>query len=452
MKIKNIIIQVSLLLFLYSLTILIIFPSLFGTQTQTATVASVNYYKTVKDVNFLFVILFMPILARYFINIFVSPLYPIAKNIKFRRYEKKRPHYHPLVSVIIPAWNEEVGILNTVKSVIENDYRQIEIIIVNDGSTDKTDEVVREFMDTYQGSRKIKYFYKKNGGKSSALNLGIRNASGKIIITIDSDSVMAKNTVTNFVKRYQDPSVMCVSGNVKIGNHKTLLGLLQSIEYLGGFYFKKTDSMFGSIYIVGGAAASYRRQVFRKLGLFDKKTSTEDIEMSTRIQQAKMKIVYADDAIVYTEGPVDIKSLIKQRLRWKYGRFETFYKYRKLFFNVHGNRYLTFFVLPLAVFAEILLFFEVIMLTALYYHLFASGNFASLVVAIFISAAVLSVQVFSDIKTSRGYYLLLWAPVVWLLFYFIDFVEFSALMKSLWALARKKKVTWQRWNRVGVFN
>lgn len=447
MKTKNVIIQSSLLLLLYSITLLIIFPP--GQEVGASVIAKGG---TVKSINLLFVILFMPILIRYFVNVFISPLYPIAKNIKSRRFQKMRPDYRPLVSVIIPAWNEEVGILNTVKSVLSNYYRNLEVIVVNDGSTDSTHEVVEKFIANYKGSRKIKYFSKKNGGKSSALNLGIRKSAGSIIITVDADSAMDKKTVANFVKRYRDPSVMCVAGNVKIGNHKTLIGLMQSIEYLGGFYFKKADSMFGSIYIVGGAAASYRRQVFRKIGLFDKGTSTEDIEMSTRIQQARMKIAYADDAIVYTEGPSDIKSLIKQRLRWKYGRFETFYKYRELFFNIHGNKYLTFFVLPLAVFSEMLLFFEVIMLTALYYYLFTSGNFASLITSIMISAIVLAVQVLSDTKNRKGYYLLLWAPVVWLLFYFIDFIEFNALMRSIWALIRKKKVTWQRWKRVGVYN
>ncbi len=447
MKTKNVVIQSFLLLLLYSITLLIVFPA--GREAGSAIVSSQG---TVKSINLLFVILFMPILVRYFVNVFISPLYPIAKNIKSRRFQKMRPDYKPLVSVIIPAWNEEVGILNTIKSVLANRYRNLEIIVVNDGSSDRTHEVVKSFIINYSGSREIKYFLKKNGGKSSALNLGIRKSAGSIIITIDADSAMHKNTVANFVKRFRDPTVMCVAGNVKIGNHKTLIGLMQSIEYLGGFYFKKADSMFGSIYIVGGAAASYRRQVFRKLGLFDRSTSTEDIEMSTRIQQARMKIAYADDAIVYTEGPSDIKSLIKQRLRWKYGRFETFYKYRQLFFNIHGNRYLTFFVLPLAVFAELLLFFEVIMLTALYYYLFSTGNFSSLIVSIIISAAVLSVQVLSDTKSRRGYYLLLWAPVVWLLFYFIDFIEFNALMRSIWALMRKKKISWQRWKRVGVYN
>lgn len=447
MKTRNIAKQLVILLFLYSITILIVFPSHHPAGDFVA-----GESESVKNVNLLFVILFLPLLIRYFVNIFISPLYPIARNINNRRLKKKYSHYKPLVSVIIPAWNEEVGIINTLKSALNNHYRHMEVIVVNDGSTDRTDEMMRNFLSKYEGFKKIKYFHKKNGGKSSALNLGIREAAGEIVITIDADSVMDKNAVKNFVKSYRNPEVMCVCGNVKIGNQKTLLGLLQSIEYLGGFYFKRTDSMLGSIYIVGGAAASYRKCVFEKIGLFDKDTSTEDIEMSTRIQQAEMKIAYAEDVIVYTEGPTDIKSLIKQRLRWKYGRFETFYKYRHLFFNIKGNKYLTFFVLPLAVFAEILLLFEVVMLSALYYHLFTSGNFASLVLSIMISTAVLSIQILSNVHARGGYYLLLWAPVVWLLFYFIDFIEFNALLRSLWNLARKKKVTWQKWKRVGVFN
>jgi len=119
----------------------------------------------------------------------------------------------------------------------------------------------------------------------------------------------------NFVKYFELPNVMAAVGNVKIGNTNSLIEIVQYLEFLFSFYFKKCDSIMNSIYIIGGAAGAFRKEVFEKLGGYDVKNITEDIELSFRIQHAGMKIVYAEDAIVYTEGATDFKGLIKQRLR-----------------------------------------------------------------------------------------------------------------------------------------
>lgn len=407
-------------------------------------------YASTENLNLFFVLLFFPIFIRYFLNILVSPFY--AGGSAKTGGAKILRNCRPLVTVIIPARNEEVGIKNTVRSVLKNTYRRKEVIIVNDGSTDGTDQQVRQLMDRHRGSAEIIYIKKeKNQGKARALNDGLKKSRGEIIITIDADSIMLPSAIGAFVARFKNPQIMAAAGNIKIGNTSGLFGIVQTIEYLSGFYFKRADSLMNTIYIVGGTAAAYRREVFDRLGGFDEKTITEDIEMSTRMQSAKMKIAYAADAVVYTEAPSSLGDLIRQRVRWKRGRFETFYKYRSLFFNPKYNNLLTLFILPLAVFAELLLFIEAFLLLFLLRQVILAGEFTIFLVSIAVLAAVVSIQVLSEERGVKRWLLLALVPIAWILFYFIDFVEYSAQLKNVWTLIKKKKIKWQEWQRAGVF-
>jgi len=204
---------------------------------------------------------------------------------------------------------------------------------------------------------------KRNGGKSSALNLAIKKSRGEIIITSDADCAIYPLAINNLVKHFSNKDVMATAGNVIVGNNTKILGSIQKLEYIYGFYFKRADSLLNSVYIVGGAAAAYRREIFDKLGYFYEEIITEDIEYSTRILNGGHKIRYAADAIFYTEALSSVSDLIKQRLRWKYGRLKTFFKYHDLFFRVRGkhSKFLSFITLPVALFAEMLLFLEVIL-------------------------------------------------------------------------------------------
>jgi len=368
--------------------------------------------------------------------------------------EDNHKNYQPRVSFIIPAWNEEVGIINTIQSVLNSNYKKFELIIVNDGSTDETGLMVKRFIDKYQGKILIKYFKKTNGGKSSALNLGIKKAEGEIIITSDADCAVDRYAIDNLVKYFSKKEVMAVAGNVRVGNNNKIIGSIQKLEYFYGFYFKRSDSILNSVYIVGGASAAYRKEIFKKLGYFDKEIITEDIEYSTRILNAGYKIRYAPDAVFYTEVPSDINSLIKQRLRWKYGRLKTFFKYRNLFFKMKGkhSKFLSFIILPVALFAEILLFFEIIFLPIFFVYTFLSGDFMPMIFATSLFSIIIFLQIITDVKRRENKDVILWVPVAWLLFYFIDFIEYMALAKSIARLIKNKEVSWQKWERVGVFD
>ena len=399
-------------------------------------------------------ILLMPLLAKYVFQLACSPFYWIKCHMQKKRMEGQTPS----VSVLIPAWNEEVGIVKTITSVLNTEYARLQIVVINDGSTDGTHERVVQFIDDYDRTEHtgttIKYLNLLNGGKARAMNRALAHAEGDIVITIDADSVMAPDTIANLVKHFDDPSVGGVAGNVIVGNRKKPIEWMQQMEYLYGFFFKRADALFNAVYIIGGAAAAYRRNVLLEMGGFDHSIITEDIEMSTRILSHGYKTRYACDAVVYTEGPSDLKSLCNQRLRWKYGRIMTFIKHRKLFFSLRRthNPYLTFAVLPIAVYAELLLLTEVVMLGVFFAYTIITSDYMPLAFVITLLTAVVGIQIVTDPKV-RFHRNLLWiAPAAWLLFYAVDMVEFQALVRSLRRLASGKELKWQKWVRIGVLD
>ncbi len=413
-----------------------------------------------------FIILFASILlTKYFIYMAASPWYDfVTRRQELKRAAKnekaltKTEPYKPFVSVIVPAWNEEVGLVRTAKTILKSTYRDLEIIVVNDGSTDESDRLMQEFIMAYESSTlevphiPIRYYYKENGGKGKALNYGIRQSSGDLIISIDADCALQPDTVENFVKHFQDTTVMAAVGNVKIGNTSHILGTLQYLEFLFSFYFKKADSLFNTIYIIGGAAGAFRREVFEKIGFYSSHNITEDIDLSVRIQKAGMRIVYAADAVVYTEGATTLKGLMAQRLRWKHGRFQTFAEHKNLFFSnkPEHSKLLTWFVLPLAVFGDVQLFFEVIFLSFLYVYSMLTHDFSSFVSGLVVVSSMFLVQIVDD-KSVKKLPLYLLAPIGWLLFYITTAVEYRALIKGMWGVLSKQKLRWQRWDRAGVF-
>ncbi|MBE3557681.1 MAG: glycosyltransferase family 2 protein [Ktedonobacteraceae bacterium] len=402
------------------------------------------------------------LLFKYTLYMLLSPWYEPIMRRRFRQLAPRLATYRPLVSVIIPAWNEEVGLLGTIKTILNNNYSPLEIVVVNDGSTDRSDEIMRNFLQAYERATQgienrptLIYHYQQNGGKGSALNTGIRLSHGEIILSVDADCIVDQDCVRNYVRYFADPQVMAAVGNVKIGNTGTLVGTIQHLEYLFSFYFKKADALMNTIYIIGGAAGAFRREVFNRVGLYSTTNITEDIELSVRIQKAGMKIVYCPDAVIITEGASSLKGLMKQRLRWKRGRFETFLQHRDLFFSCkrRHNKLLTWFILPMALFGDVQLGFELLFIMVLYLFALFSHDFSAFISGILVVSLIFFIQLFDDQGKYKKHpaYLLL-APIGWVLFYLTTIVEFNALVRSLWGLLLKKELKWQKWRRTGAID
>jgi len=325
--------------------------------------------------------------------------------------------------------------------------------VINDGSTDSTHETITNFIQqTDLTGVDLKYLNLSNGGKARAMNRGLKQATGELIVTIDADSVMDAQALNALVAQFADPKVGGVAGNVVVANRSRPIELMQQMEYLYGFFFKRADSLFNSVYIIGGAAAAYRKTVLDEMGGFDHAIITEDIEMSVRILKHGYKTRYADDAVVYTEGPSEFKGLCNQRLRWKHGRLLTFIKHRKLFFSLskQHNPYLTCMILPLAVYAELLLLLEAALLTTFFAYTILTSDYWPLVFVIALLSAVIGVQILLDSKKRFHSNLFLLAPGAWLVFYLMDLIEFQALVRSLKRFVLARELKWQKWQRVGV--
>ncbi|MDB5178500.1 MAG: glycosyltransferase family 2 protein [Patescibacteria group bacterium] len=397
-------------------------------------------------------------LIKYYVFLLISPLHTVKEALRRRRVARLHLQpYEPRVSVIVPAWNEEVGLLKTVRSLLRNSYPNLEVIVVNDGSTDRSHNQMMRFLSQHpelvrRTNPRVKYFYKENGGKGHALNHGIEHSRGDIVVTMDADTVFERDAISNLVEYFKDPSVDAVVGNVKVAYNATLIGRLQSLEYLFGFYYKRAHSVLGAEYIYGGACAAFRRTTtFDRLGLFDGENKTEDIEMSLRTRYYGLNSVYAEDVICHTEGASTIKGLINQRLRWKKGRFDTFMKYRRIFFSrdKRHNRSLAWFVLPYTLLAELQLLFEPIGISLLLTYSFLSGDFISLALGVmFVSVTYLVVALFSHQKLQL--HVLGLFPLTWPLFYVLVWVEYIVLLKSLFMVMRGEDIEWQRWDRKGV--
>lgn len=430
--------------------------ALYAATAGVVYLAMTRTYHSVEGMDALRIVMFvllLPLLVKYAAQLFCAPFYSMLKKGRESRCENLPPLS---VSVLIPAWNEEVGIVKTIDSVFKTDYPNLQVVVINDGSTDATHERVGQFM-AEQGfnpddDRRLTYLSLPNGGKARAMNYGLRYATGEIVVTVDADCVMDSGAIDRIVAQFSDAQVGGVAGNVVVSNRRKPIEWMQQMEYLYGFFFKRADSLFNSVYIIGGAAAAYRKEVLDQMGGFDHSIITEDIEMSTRILGCGYKTRYAADAVVYTEGPSDFRGLCNQRLRWKHGRILTFIKHRKLFFSLcqHHNPYLTWMLLPLAVYAELLLLAEAALLTCFFTYTVVTSDYWPLVYVIAILSSVVGFQILLDSRRRFHANLFLLAPVAWLIFYAMDMIELQALVRSIKRFIFRKELKWQKWARIGI--
>ncbi len=224
----------------------------------------------------------------------------------------------PKVAVIVPCWNEESTVGGTVESLLALEYpkEKLSIILVDDGSTDRTHEVMSQFSSHPQ----ITVLHKENGGKHTAVNLGIAHAKGADLIgCLDADSFVEPNALREIIACFEDPKVMAATASMSVHQPRTLLQRMQYVEYLLGNALRHIFSAADSIYVTPGPFSFYRPQVFEVLGPFRHAHLTEDMEMALRMQRAGYRIDNAVRARVYTKAPATLGKLVKQRVRWNTG-------------------------------------------------------------------------------------------------------------------------------------
>ncbi len=257
------------------------------------------------------------------------------REILIRTDQIELPEY-PGVTITIPAYNESHNVEKTVTSLLNLDYPKdkLHIIIVDDGSTDDTWEIMQQYKDNPQ----IRIFTKKNGGKYTANNLGLEHSHTPFVGCLDSDSEVHPQALKRIMTYFDKPDVMAVASTIVIKDPQTMIQKAQSVEYDYSIYVKKMLGMLNAIHVTPGPFSIFRKTVFDTVGPYRHAHNTEDQEIALRMHQHKMKIEHAPDAYVYTIGPHKIKGLYKQRVRWIYGFIKNAFDYRHLLFRSrYGN-------------------------------------------------------------------------------------------------------------------
>jgi len=241
------------------------------------------------------------------------------------------PSFRPPVSVIIAAHNERKVITRTVASVIESNYPDYEVIVVDDGSSDGTAEVVR---NEFLGDQAVRVLSQPNLGKAAALNRAIEEARHEILVSLDADTLLCRNTIENLVRHFADPNVAAVSGNLKAGNTKKWIARVQSIEYVCGFNLdRRALDLLNAVAVVPGAAGAWRKSAILEAGGNPLDTVAEDTDLTLAIRRRGHLIRYDEEAIAYTEVPETLTGLTRQRLRWTFGTLQSAWKHRDTTFQ-----------------------------------------------------------------------------------------------------------------------
>ena len=256
----------------------------------------------------------------------------------------------PKVAIIVPCWNEETTVAGTVESLLALDYpkEKLSIILVNDGSTDGTRSAINRFSEHPQ----ITAIHKENGGKFTAMNVGIEHSQDADLIGfLDADSFVAPDSLREIVAVFDQTDMVAVTASMSIYKPRTLLQRMQYAEYLLAITLRHAFASVNGLYVTPGPFSFYRRTIFSEIGLFKQAYLAEDMEMAMRIQRAGLRIGNAIRARVYTKGPPTLPKLLKQRVRWTTGFLRNImFDYRDLVGN-RKNAVLGMFVLPLAIIA-----------------------------------------------------------------------------------------------------
>ncbi len=417
---------------------------------------------------------------------------------------------HPLVSVVIAAHNEALVIKRTLDSIRQSTYANYEIIVVDDGSTDKTGEIVRNYIQClpktktvsvlapqlgmlsrlpktsvwrsqFNAREKEKHTYKRrykrvaltdarivlvsqtNKGKGAAINNGIRSeARGELVMTLDADSIIHPAAIERAVEYFADPKVIGVAANVRIMESKSILGAVQRFEHMIGYRSKKFYSLTNSEFIIGGVASTYRLSALKNVGLYDTDTVTEDIGLSLKLVayagNRNARLVYAADVLAMTEGVQAFRQLLRQRYRWKMGCLQNLFKYRELILNSDNAKYsgmLTMYRLPVALLGEVLLILQPFVLA---YVLFLTVHFHTLnlilgsylIITLYVLWTIWPdehLTVREKLRMSRL------AVVIYGLFYIMDVVQVVAIFRCLKSyrtvISRNTASTWVSPTRAG---
>ncbi len=270
-----------------------------------------------------------------------------------RRKNFATPDYAPRVAVLIPAYNEEKVIARTIRSVMMSSYKNLRIVVIDDGSSDATYEVARTAYPDQIASGRLTVLTKPNGGKADALNYALEHIDEEIYIGIDADGVIAHDAVSNLVCHFANPRIGAVAGNAKVGNRVNLWTRWQALEYITSQNFERRAlDLFDVVMVVPGAIGAWRSSAVKMGGGYAVDTVAEDADLTMNLLEQGLWVIYEDRALAFTEAPVNANGLMRQRFRWSFGILQAIFKHKGA---IRNRRAMGLFALPNILIFQILL-------------------------------------------------------------------------------------------------
>jgi peptidoglycan-N-acetylglucosamine deacetylase len=273
---------------------------------------------------------------------------------RFRhRKDFSTPDYQPRVAVLIPAYNEEKVIARTIRSVLMSNYKNIRIIVIDDGSKDSTYQIASETYAKEIAAGRLTVLTKPNGGKADALNFALNQTDEDIYVGIDADGVIAHDAITRLVCHFANPHIGAVAGNAKVGNRVNLWTRWQALEYITSQNFERRAlDLFDVVMVVPGAIGAWRTAAVKAGGGYHPDTVAEDADLTMNLLEQGYAVIYEDQALAFTEAPINADGLARQRFRWSFGILQAVFKHRGAIAN---RRAMGLFALPNILIFQILL-------------------------------------------------------------------------------------------------
>ncbi|MFC7307265.1 bifunctional polysaccharide deacetylase/glycosyltransferase family 2 protein [Streptomyces monticola] len=371
-------------------------------------------------------------------------------RVHVRRLERFRPgspwlrQVRDPVTVLVPAYNEEKGIESTLRSLLASTHRQLQIVVIDDGSTDRTADVAEAVRDP-----RVTVVRQANAGKAEALNTGLAHARHHIVVMVDADTVLEADAIRRLIQPLAHPAVGAVSGNTKVGNRRGLLGRWQHLEYCFGFNLdRRMFEVLECMITVPGAIGAFRRDAALGVGGVSTDTLAEDTDLTMALWRAGWRVVYEETAVAWTEVPTSLRQLWRQRYRWCFGTLQAARKHRQAArefgpagrFARRGISYLLVFQVALPLLAP------VIDVYALYGALFQDRTEALAVWGAFLGLQMICAAYALKLDGER--LRALWVMPFQLFVY--RQLMYLVVIQSVVAALCGTRLKWQRMNRAGT--
>ena len=241
--------------------------------------------------------------------------------------------FRPLVAILIPAYNEEKVIERTIQGALDSDYPNFHVIVIDDGSKDRTLEIARRTFAAEEKAAKVVILTKPNGGKAEALNFGLEHiGDAEFFVGIDADTIIAPDAIARMIPHFLNPKVGAVAGNAKVGNRVNLWTRWQALEYITSQNFERRAlNTMGAVSVVPGAIGAWRVEDVREAGGYHIDTVAEDADLTMALLRNGHRVEYEDQALAFTEAPTNANALMRQRFRWSFGILQAVFKHRAVF-------------------------------------------------------------------------------------------------------------------------